>query len=199
MSSIVNSTVANTYFTTAGAAVAATTQPTLDRGRISNLRDASIVDVKFNGNAPGDPRPLTNDGGSVTRRDAGGDLVEFAVNSGTGNFAYEDADGNYIVYGRTTSINGAANNLIRNPAAWHPNRQTLNDTTGTTIVATERAIRSGFWHEVSGIFTTAPTVFTTPWGADDAAYNNPTEPVEVAYRDGSSLPITGALGLRTSN
>ena len=78
--------------------------------------------------------------------------------------ATDYCDPGHVIAKVTTDLAGVSNNTMRNM----DKGQTLqtpkrDDASG---IATATAVRAGFWHEYSGVFTTAPESFNSRWGTD---------------------------------
>ena len=156
---IVNPSDGDEYFDTAGTATTASTQPTINDGRVKGVRTADITSTLLNGVIAG------NEGTKVTTGPKISNNLEITGGIAGGTFAYQAA-GEYQIRRYSTLINGSSNNTLRSGGSDYNIRRSIHQRESVRTTRTAEAIRAGFWHQVSGIFASG-LVPVDPISAND--------------------------------
>jgi hypothetical protein len=122
--------------------------------------------------------------------------------------------GDYVIRTVTSDLAGVSNTVLREGSNSANRGVSINQVAAVTQYLYKTAVRTGGWHELSGVFSPAvSTANTGVWdisttgdvsanvdgsGTDNAA--NPTQniPGELVYRDGSPTPVQDDYQAKTS-
>jgi len=139
--------------------------------------------------------------GSTVNDDSGVDAATSSAgvaNQEAGNYSMKKVASNLATVA-STILSSASADFFRNP---------VHDRNAVRTQRVASAIRSGSWDIFAGAFTTAPVetqdivpfLQTNPSNADDETVVGSTYgiPGELAYRDGSALPISGEYTPKTA-
>lgn len=157
----------------------------LDKGAIINVTDTNSI---YNG-----PQRITRivDANTFETDKPGDGTGEgtLAYYSALGTFATMTA-GAYVMRKVTTTLAGQSNTMLRSGASDFGVRRSIHKLEHLWTLRVATAIRAGFWHIYSGVFTTAPTNAddASTMGTDDAANPTLAIPGELVYRTGDPLP-----------
>lgn len=121
--------------------------------------------------------------------------------------------GDQVIVKTTTDLAGVANNVLLYGASNSAANSTIHQKATISSYYYKTAVRTGGWHEYSGVFDPAVTVANTGgWdisangdrssvlvasGVDNAANPTAAVPGELVYRDGSPTPIQDEYQAKT--
>lgn len=135
--------------------------------------------------------------------------VESALAAGTFN------SGDQVIRRVTSDIAGVSNTVLQGGGSNSANRDfSIKQVRNVSTKYYKTAVRTGGWHEFSGVFDPAVSVGNTGvWsqdtdtdvtsvvvssGVDNAANPSASVPGELVYRDGSSLPVQDDYAAKTN-
>jgi hypothetical protein len=191
---IVNPAGKSDYFDTAGNTITAGTQPDVNSGAIAGVLTTSLDSTMFVGKSPGDP---IIQGPSVIVAVSGNDYFVGALVGGN-PIGFNAGEGQYIIRGYTTQIQGTGNTLLRSPAADPANRRPVHFNETYRLEAIATAISSGLWHETSGVFNSpGPQSREDNFGQDDAGRPSATVPGELVFAYGGISKTSGEYENKT--
>lgn len=149
---IVNPSRGNDYFDVAGVATTANTQPVVNGGAIAGILSSSTVQLGLKQVEPGDSIRLNE---TVLSGTSGAHDMMLTKANNSASLPYRTA-GEYVIRGYSTTLGGVASTAIQFPGSQTVNRRSIDKVEAVRTRQVATAIRHGFWHETSGIFTTAP-------------------------------------------
>lgn len=191
---IVNPEAGSQYFTTAGVAINSTNQPDVNGGAMAGVVSNFSNELGLLGVTPGDPVSVN----TLIVQTSGSDGAVIPIDSSRA-FPYL-TQGTYIIYGSTTAVGGVANTVLRNPASDDGNRRAIHKVESVRTTRVTKAIRDGYWNEVSGVYTTAPETSSdlSTMGQDQSAnVDGYTKQGMYAFQIGKLVPSTGEYEVKT--
>lgn len=165
---VVNPSRANDYFDVAGNAItSATVIGKQDGGAVAGILTTSTVQLGLKQVEPGDSIRLNE---TVLSGTSGAHDLMISKAQESVDLAYRNP-GEYVIRGYSSTLGGVANTAVQFAGSQTTNRRSIDKVEAVRTRQVATAIRHGFWHQTSGVFTTAPVAQNdvSTWGDDDIA------------------------------
>jgi hypothetical protein len=100
--------------------------------------------------------------------------------------------GSYVIRGVSEELAGIANTTLRSGASDFGIRRAIHKREAVRTVRTTTAIRAGYWNNITGQWTTRPTIANdiSDLGTDEAATPSYVEPGKLTYNGSGKIPVS---------